>query len=262
MPGTEDSQIPYQRPLPGAGRTAVVTGASSGIGAATATRLAADGFDVVLGARRVDRLEALASSIGGRALRLDVTDEDSVAAFFEAVDDSHARLDALFNCAGGSASEDGPVHELTVDVVRRVLDLELLSVILCSRSAVPLLKRAGGGAVVNMTSYSAYRGTVQIHAYAAAKGAVGALTLSMAGAYATDGIRVNAIAPAAALSERAKRRLAEGNVASHLSFDWADYPFAMGPPQSVADIALFLLSDESRMLTGQVIMADGGLTAY
>ncbi|MCW2737963.1 SDR family oxidoreductase [Nocardioides sp.] len=249
------------------GKVVAITGAAAGIGAAASRTFADNGARVVLGDIDVTALESLVDELRQSGFdvsghRLDVTDEDSVAAFFEAVDDSHARLDALFNCAGGSASEDGPVHELTVDVVRRVLDLELLSVILCSRSAVPLLKRAGGGAVVNMTSYSAYRGTVQIHAYAAAKGAVGALTLSMAGAYATDGIRVNAIAPAAALSERAKRRLAEGNVASHLSFDWADYPFAMGPPQSVADIALFLLSDESRMLTGQVIMADGGLTAY
>src|SRR5829696_1318703 len=97
MPGTEPSHSP-SRPLPGAGRTAVVTGASSGIGAATASRLAAEGFDVVVGARRLDRLEALASSIGARALPLDVTDPSSVATFADAVD----RVDVLVNNAGGA----------------------------------------------------------------------------------------------------------------------------------------------------------------
>ena len=98
MPGTDPSHSPDRAALPGAGRTAVVTGASSGIGAATAARLAADGFDVVLGARRLDRLEALAASIGARALPLDVTDQASVAAFAGALD----RVDVLVNNAGGS----------------------------------------------------------------------------------------------------------------------------------------------------------------
>jgi NADP-dependent 3-hydroxy acid dehydrogenase YdfG len=95
MPGTDTSHSSDRR-LPGAGRTAVVTGASSGIGAATATRLADEGFDVVLGARRLDRLTALADSIGGRAMQLDVTDSASVEAFAGALD----RVDVLVNNAG------------------------------------------------------------------------------------------------------------------------------------------------------------------
>jgi NADP-dependent 3-hydroxy acid dehydrogenase YdfG len=98
MPGTESSHSPSPRALPGTGRTAVVTGASSGIGAATATRLAADGFDVVVGARRQDRLVSLADSIGARALPLDVTDQASVEEFAAALD----RVDVLVNNAGGS----------------------------------------------------------------------------------------------------------------------------------------------------------------
>src|SRR4051794_13222207 len=98
MPGTGSDYSPSRRPPPGSGRTAVVTGASSGIGAATAARLAAEGFDVVVGARRVDRLETLAASIGARALPLDITDAASVEAFAAEVD----RVDVLVNNAGGA----------------------------------------------------------------------------------------------------------------------------------------------------------------
>src|SRR3954452_11571859 len=118
MPGTDSSHSPDRRPLPGAGRTAVVTGASSGIGAATATRLAAEGFDVVIGARRVERLEALAGSTGARALPLDVTDEASVAEFAGALE----RVDVLVNNAGGSF-DAAAVAEADLDSWARTYDV-------------------------------------------------------------------------------------------------------------------------------------------
>src|SRR4051812_45499961 len=136
MSGPSNSQPSVYRDLPGRGRTAVVTGASSGIGAATATRLAADGFDVVLGARRLDRLTELAGRIGGRALPLDVTDDDSVAAFCAELD----RVDVLVNNAGGSW-DMAPVAEADLDSWQRAYDVNVLGTVRmtrrCSRRCGP-----------------------------------------------------------------------------------------------------------------------------
>src|SRR3712207_2928766 len=118
-------------PLPGSGRTAVVTGASSGIGAATAERLAAEGFSVVLGARRMDRLTALAERTGGRALPLDVTDDASVAAFVAELD----RVDVLVNNAGG-AFDAKPVAEADVDSWQRAFDVNGLGTLRDRKSVV------------------------------------------------------------------------------------------------------------------------------
>jgi NAD(P)-dependent dehydrogenase (short-subunit alcohol dehydrogenase family) len=201
---------------------------------------------------------------GGEAayVRVDATDESEVAAAFELLDRELGSLDVLYNCAGGSTSDDATVDGLSLDVFHHAIALELQTVVLCSKNAVPRLTAGGGGAIVNMSSFAAFRGTVRIHAYAAAKGGIASLTRAMAGSYARQGIRVNAIAPGVALTERARRRITESNVASDLTFDWDDYPFATGAPEDIANVALFLASTESRMLTGQTLMADGGLTVY
>jgi NAD(P)-dependent dehydrogenase (short-subunit alcohol dehydrogenase family) len=113
-----------------------------------------------------------------------------------------------------------------------------------------------------MSSFVAFRGVFNIHAYISAKGALVSLTRAMAGRYARDGIRVNAIAPGIALSERAAARMASGNIAPTLTFRFEDYPFATGRPEDIANVALFLASDESRMISAQTIVADGGLSSY
>jgi NADP-dependent 3-hydroxy acid dehydrogenase YdfG len=142
--------LPDRRPLPGAGRTAVVTGASSGIGAATATRLAADGFDVVLGARRLDRLTALAESIGARALPLDVTDSASVEAFAGALD----RVDVLVNNAGG-AFDAAPVAEADLDAWTRSFEVNVLGTVRLTKALLPALRASGAGDVVFVSSTAA-----------------------------------------------------------------------------------------------------------
>lgn len=245
-------------------KVSFITGAASGIGRASALTFAREGSRLIVADINADANAELERELRGRgadvlALRVDVTDETSIADAFSAAADV-GPLHVLFNCAGGSTSDDAPVTELSVDVIQHTFQLEVQSAMLCSRAGIPLM--TVGGSIVNMTSFAAFRGTVRIHAYAAAKGAVDSLTRVMAGTYAKDGIRVNAIAPGVALSERARRRISESNVAADLTFSWDDYPFAMGEPEDIANAALFLASDESRMITGHTLMADGGLTSY
>jgi len=138
------SPAPSSTPAqPGSGRTAVITGASSGIGAATAERLAAEGFSVVLGARRLDRLTALAERIGGRALSLDVTDDASVQSFAAEVD----RVDVLVNNAGG-AFDAKPVADADLDSWQRAFDVNVLGTVRMTKALLPALVASGAGDVV------------------------------------------------------------------------------------------------------------------
>jgi NADP-dependent 3-hydroxy acid dehydrogenase YdfG len=190
MPGTEDSHSPHQRALPGAGRTAVVTGASSGIGAATATRLAAEGFDVVLGARRVDRLEALASSTGGRALPLDVTDPASVEAFAVALD----RVDVLVNNAGGSF-DAAAVAEADLESWARTYDVNVLGTVRVTKALLPALRASGAGDVLFVGSTAglvSYEGGAS---YTAAKHGVHTLAETLRLELNGEPVRVIEIAP-------------------------------------------------------------------
>lgn len=250
------------------GKVAFVTGAGSGIGRASAILFASEGASVIavdINPEAADGCRAEIEGAGGscRVVAADLTDQAGVKRAFDEVAAAFGRLDILHNCAGGSTSQDNTVDKLTEDAISNTLSLDLRTVMLCSKYAIPLLRDSGGGSVINMSSFVAFRsGGVAIHAYIAAKGAVAALTKAMAANYAKDGIRVNAIAPGVALSDRARRRISESNFTLGLVFDFADYPFAMGEPDDIANVALFLASPESRMITGQTIMADGGLSAY
>jgi NADP-dependent 3-hydroxy acid dehydrogenase YdfG len=175
---------------PGAGRTAVVTGASSGIGAATAERLAADGFTVVLGARRMDRLTALAERIGGRALPLDVTDQASVTAFAAAVD----RVDVLVNNAGGSF-DAAPVADADLDSWARTYDVNVLGTVRLTKALLPALRAAGAADVVFMGSTAglvSYEGGAS---YTAAKHGVHTLAETLRLELNGEPVRVIEIAP-------------------------------------------------------------------
>lgn len=175
---------------PGAGRTAVVTGASSGIGAATAARLAADGFDVVLGARRMDRLTELADSIGGRALPLDVTDAASVEAFAAALD----RVDVLVNNAGG-AFDAHRVEDADLDSWARTYDVNVLGTVRLTKALLPALVASGAGDVLFVSSTAGLVTYEGGSSYTAAKhglhAMVGALRLELV----AEPVRVIEIAP-------------------------------------------------------------------
>jgi NADP-dependent 3-hydroxy acid dehydrogenase YdfG len=175
---------------PGRGRVAVVTGASSGIGAATAERLAAEGFDVVLAARRQDRLAALAERIGGRAVQLDVTDATSVAAFAAALD----RVDVLVNNAGG-AFDAAPVAEADLDSWQRSYDVNVLGTVRVTKALLPSLKASGAGDLLFVGSTAgliSYEGGAS---YSAAKHGVHTLAETLRLELVYDPVRVIEIAP-------------------------------------------------------------------
>jgi NADP-dependent 3-hydroxy acid dehydrogenase YdfG len=190
MPGTEDSHSPAQRRLPGAGRTAVVTGASSGIGAATAARLAADGFDVVLGARRLDRLTAVADSIGARALPLDLTDQASVDAFAGALD----RVDVLVNNAGG-AFDAKPVAEADLDSWTRSFEVNVLGTVRLTKALLPALRASGAGDVLFVGSTAGLVSYEGGSSYTAAKHGVHTLAETLRLELNGEPVRVMEIAP-------------------------------------------------------------------
>jgi NAD(P)-dependent dehydrogenase (short-subunit alcohol dehydrogenase family) len=250
-----------------AGKTVLITGGASGIGRASAILFAGEGARVAVVDINEDAGTAAAEAVraaGGASwfYRTDVTSADSVEETFARLDGDAGSLDVLYNCAGGSTDADAAVTELEVKTIERVLQLELVSAMLCSRAGIPRIIAAGGGSVINMSSFVAFRGVFDLHAYTAAKGALVALTRSMAGSYARDGVRVNAIAPGVALTERAAARMQAGNIAPVMPFSWEDYPFGRGQAEDIAEVALFLASDASRMVNAQTILADGGLSAY
>jgi NAD(P)-dependent dehydrogenase (short-subunit alcohol dehydrogenase family) len=248
-----------------ADRVVVVIGGTSGIGLSGVRSLVAAGARVVtLG---LPGSGAEASQICGRAdavVEGDATDVAAVDAVLDTAIRAYGRLDALYHVAGGSGRRfgDGPLHEITDEGWRRTLDLNLTSVFLSNRAATRrFLEQGRGGAIVNLTSVLAFAPAAthfSTHAYAAAKGAIIALTRASAARYAGDGIRVNAIAPGLVETPMARRAAADPEI---LSFVRGKQPLdggRMGRPDDIDGAALFLLSDASRFVTGQVVAVDGG----
>ncbi|MDN2568340.1 SDR family oxidoreductase [Aquibium sp. A9E412] len=242
-------------------KVAVVTGASGGIGAETARLFAREGAAVVLAARSAERGEAVAETIrraGGRALfvETDVTEPDSVAATFAAVEARFGRLDVLFNNAGGSTDRDGPLTTAPLEEFWRCIKLDLFGTWLSSRAAIPLMQRTGGGSIVNSASIVGEMGVPNRDAYTAAKGGVIALTRSMAVEFAGDGIRVNVIVPGAVLTDRVRAFFERE---PHLKRQEEAYLLGFAEPADVANAALFLACEESRRTTGQKLPVDSGI---
>jgi NAD(P)-dependent dehydrogenase (short-subunit alcohol dehydrogenase family) len=254
------------------GRVAFLTGAGSGIARATAHRFAEEGAKVAVierdaesGQRTVDELAAK----GHEALfvQTDVTDLDAVQRAVTRTVEQFGRLDVLFNCAGGSLPDDAPVTEVDLSLWEPTMATNVRGTIHCCRAAIPEMVRSGGGSIVNMTSICALSGNHPLHLYAAAKGSIISLTRVLAGQYWRDAIRANAIAPGSVLTERIRARMADltdssGTNSAADAMGFTTHPFAVGEPVDLANIVLFLASDESRMITGAVIPAEGGLTAY
>jgi NAD(P)-dependent dehydrogenase (short-subunit alcohol dehydrogenase family) len=254
-------------------RIAFITGAGSGIARAAAIRFAAEGAAVAIAEIKPDLGRATEQSVraaGGRALfvETDVTSEESVRAAVDATVARFGRLDILYNCAGGSVPADSYATDVDMAVWERTINLDLKGTFLCCRHAIPHIVRAGGGAVVNMSSGAALRGSSPSHIYSTAKGGILSLTRALAGRHARDRIRVNAICAGRILTERILSNYgtdaAPGPVVDRQQSGERvkEYPFWVGKPEDIANVALFLASDESRMITGASIPADGGRSAY
>ena len=255
------------------GKVAFITGAGSGIAKAAAQLFAREGARVAIAEIDEERgraTEALVRETGGDALfvRTDVRDEANVRHAVGLAVERWGRLDVLYNCAGGSTAEDDLVTEVDLSVWQHTMTLDVLGAMLCCRHAIPRIVEAGGGAVVNMSSGAALRGSSPAHVYTAAKGAIVSLTRALAGAYARQNVRVNAICAGRILTERIRSRYGTPETAGPVE-DRQDaagrvkeYPFWVGAPEDIANVALFLASDESRMITGASIPADGGRSAY
>ncbi|HYC46192.1 MAG TPA: SDR family oxidoreductase [Burkholderiales bacterium] len=256
-----------------AGKVALITGAGSGIARAASGLFAREGARVVIA--EIDRERGLATERAvkeakGEALfvETDVTNEESAKRAVAAAIERFGKLDVLYNCAGGSTAEDDLVTDVDLSEWQRTMSLNLLGPILMCRHGIPRIVEAGGGAVVNMSSGAALRGSSPSHMYTASKGGILSLTRALAGAFAKDNVRVNAICAGRILTERITSRYGtpqrQGPVEDRQDAAGRvrEYPFWVGSPEDIARIALFLASDESRMITGASIPADGGRSAY
>lgn len=257
------------------GRSAFITGAGAGIAKVASLLFAREGARVAIIEINEKTGAATAQAVrdeGGEAvfIHTDITREDSVKNAVAQAVSRFGKLDVLYNCAGGSSLDDGLVTEVDLDKVwKHTMSLDLYGTILCARHVVPEIIKAGGGAVINMSSGAALRGGSPLHVYTSAKGAILSLTRAMAGAYVQNNVRVNAICAGRIQTERNVIKYGVGGKGGGTIVDRQDakgrlneYPFWVGEPVDIANIALFLASDESRMITGAVIPADGGRSAY
>jgi NAD(P)-dependent dehydrogenase (short-subunit alcohol dehydrogenase family) len=242
------------------GRVAVVTGAGSGIGLATARRFAAEGATVVC----VDIAEAAgvaaAAEVGGEFVACDVSDEASVRELFDGVAERLGSVDIAFNNAGISPPDDDSILVTGLEAWERVIRINTTSVFLCCKYAIPHMQRQGKGSIINTASFVALMGaaTSQI-AYTASKGGVLALTRELGVQFAREGIRVNALCPGPVATpllmelfakdpERAARRLVHVPMGR-----FAD-------PSEIAAAVAFLASDDASFMTANEFVVDGGLT--
>ncbi|MEW1762386.1 3-oxoacyl-ACP reductase [Streptomyces cyaneofuscatus] len=241
------------------GRTAVVTGAGSGIGLATVRRLATEGAHVVCA--DVDEVsgKAAAEEAGGLFVRTDVTDAEEVEALFKAAFDTYGSVDIAFNNAGISPPDDDSILDTGLEAWRRVQEVNLTSVFLCCKAAIPYMRAQGRGSIINTASFVARMGaaTSQI-SYTASKGGVLAMSRELGVQFARDGIRVNALCPGpvntpllqelfAKDPERAARRLVHIPVGR------------FAEPTEIAAAVAFLASDDSSFVNATDFLVDGGI---
>jgi NAD(P)-dependent dehydrogenase (short-subunit alcohol dehydrogenase family) len=243
-----------------AGKTAVVTGGCSGIGLATVRRFAEEGARVVIGDIDDARGPDLAEEVRGTYVHVDVTDKEQVDVLFRTAKDTYGSVDIAFNNAGISPPEDDSILDTDLEAWKRVQDVNLTSVYLCCKAALPYMREQGSGSIINTASFVAVMGaaTSQI-SYSASKGGVLSMSRELGVQFAREGIRVNALCPGpvntpllqelfASDPERAARRLVHVPVGR------------FAEPVEMANAVLFLASDESSFITASTFLVDGGIS--
>jgi 3alpha(or 20beta)-hydroxysteroid dehydrogenase len=241
-----------------AGKVALITGASRGIGAAIALKFAEHGAVVVVSDIHVDRGEAKAQEIGGSAsfLHLNVCDLKSWESGVASIVQRHGGLDILVNNAGGS-SPGGRIDFETVEQHRQVIDLNLTGVWTGIRTVIPAMTSRGGGSIVNISSMDGLVGVSELSTYVAAKFAVTGMTRALALELGGRGIRVNSVHPGIIATELVKNRPPEMMTRLNRAVERQPMP-RMGRPEEIANAALFFASDESSFCTGSALLVDGG----
>jgi len=246
------------------GRVAVVTGGCSGIGLATVRRFAQEGAKVVIGDIDTVRGAQVVEELGGAAVatfvQVDVTDKEQVDRLFATANDTYGSVDIAFNNAGISPPEDDSILDTELEAWRRVQEVNLTSVYLCCKAALPYMLAQGRGSIINTASFVAVMGaaTSQI-SYSASKGGVLSMSRELGVQFARQGVRVNALCPGpvntpllrelfASDAERAARRLV------HVPMG------RFGEPEEMANAVLFLASDESSFITASTFLVDGGIS--
>lgn len=246
------------------GKTAVVTGAATGIGRETALLFARAGAAIAALDVNSEGLATLAGEIneaGGRAvaIRMDQGDPASIQAAFATIDAAFDKVDVLLNCAG--IYPRVAFEEATAEFLDRIFDINMRGVFLCTQEAVKRMKATGGGSIINISSVTSLKAGIYDNSqYGMTKAALNALTVSIALEYAGDNIRVNAILPGGIATQHAINSVGEGAPIRGPFMQAGRVPLGAhnGMPDVIANACLFLASDASAFVTGQLLAVDGG----
>ncbi|MGE0878483.1 MAG: SDR family NAD(P)-dependent oxidoreductase [Acidimicrobiia bacterium] len=248
-------------------KVVVITGGGAGIGRTYAHRFAEEGADIVIGEIDMDAAAKVVAEVEERgrnaiAVRMDVTDSEAVLAMAASAVEAFGGIDVLINNAGVHLDHAQlPYTVEAADAWRNVFDVNVVAAVVCSAACRPSMATRPGAAIINMSSMAAYGGG---GAYAASKLAVNSLTVSLAGAFGADGIRVNAIAPGLVDSEAAVEWWSDPKRSGMENIDQmligGQVIKRQGRMHDLADAALFLCSSAASFITGQTLLVDGGYT--
>jgi NAD(P)-dependent dehydrogenase (short-subunit alcohol dehydrogenase family) len=249
-------------------KVAIVTGGAGGIGSATARKLAREGASVAvvdIDGKAADRVAGEIRETGGIAIgvRTDLADEDAVVSMVAATVAEFGGLHVLHNNAALTESDflsrDTGVTELSLEVWDRTIAVNLTSQMLTCKHSIPEMVKGGGGSIINMSSGASLSGDRVRTAYGVSKAGVNTLTMYVATGHGKQGIRVNTIVPGLIITDAVRAHIPEHALAALGSATLTPY---LGQPDDIADLVVFLASDESRYITGQMIAIDGGMTAH